>query len=311
MPARSPIRRPPATETMTTMTCDPGGLILHLEKVLHAPRERVFAAFVEPEQLAEWWGPAGFTTHSVDLDVRAGGRYRITMQPPDGEAFHLCGAYSEVDQPRRLVYTFEWEEPDPDDQVTVGDALAPRPSQGNEARARSAAICDRGATGAPRGGLDGNTRAARAVSGLGPVRATFPTVAQQRPSTRAEFCPRDSTPSARSTAGSRVNFLAASNVIRLIAKAARSWPSADSLRQLDDDPLRAADVAEPIEPPRHVPLEGHSPHSRAAGRRWPGSYFGRIFARSQTRGSDAASRSRTPGFDLRSAAKRSPSLAPR
>ena len=101
------------------MTDKTGGLILHLERVLQAPRERVFAACVEPENLAEWWGPAGFTATRIDLDARAGGRYRITMQPPDGEAFHLSGAYSEVDPPRRLVYTFEWEEPDPDDQETV------------------------------------------------------------------------------------------------------------------------------------------------------------------------------------------------
>ena len=101
------------------MAGDPGGLILHLEKVLHAPKERVFAACIEPEKLAEWWGPAGFTARGVDLDVRNGGRYRITMQPPEGEPFHLRGEYSEVDPPRRLVYTFEYEEPDPDDQETV------------------------------------------------------------------------------------------------------------------------------------------------------------------------------------------------
>ena len=79
----------------------------------------MFAACVEPKQLAEWWGPEGFTASSVDLDVRNEGRYRITMQPPDGEAFHLSGRYREVDPPCRLVYTFEWEEPDPDDQETV------------------------------------------------------------------------------------------------------------------------------------------------------------------------------------------------
>ena len=101
------------------MTGDPDGLILHLEKVLQAPKESVFAACVEPKRLAEWWGPADFTTLSVDLDVREGGRYRIAMQPPDGEAFHLRGEYSQIDPPRRLVYTFEWEEPDPDDQETV------------------------------------------------------------------------------------------------------------------------------------------------------------------------------------------------
>jgi uncharacterized protein YndB with AHSA1/START domain len=101
------------------MTSDTSGLSLHLERVLRAPRERVFAACVEPEQLAEWWGPAGFTTPKVDFDVRDGGRYRITMQPPDGEAFHLRGQFSEVDRPRRLVFTFEWEEPDPDDRETL------------------------------------------------------------------------------------------------------------------------------------------------------------------------------------------------
>ncbi len=101
------------------MTDDSAGLTLHLEKVLQARTERVFAACVEPEKLAEWWGPAGFTSPSLDLDVREGGRYRITMQPPDGGAFHLRGEFSEVDPPRRLVYTFEWEEPDPDDQETV------------------------------------------------------------------------------------------------------------------------------------------------------------------------------------------------
>ena len=101
------------------MTGDRGGLILHLEKVLQVSKESIFAACVEAEKLAGWWGPAGFSTHSVDLDVRVGGVFRITMQPPDGEAFHLRGEYLEVDPPRRLVYTFEWEEPDPDDQETV------------------------------------------------------------------------------------------------------------------------------------------------------------------------------------------------
>ena len=90
------------------MTVDPSRLTLHLERVLRAPRARVFAACAEPDQLGGWWGPAGFTAPSVDLDVREGGRYRITMQPPDGDAFHLNGQYSEVDPPRRLVYTFVW-----------------------------------------------------------------------------------------------------------------------------------------------------------------------------------------------------------
>jgi uncharacterized protein YndB with AHSA1/START domain len=55
----------------------------------------------------------------VTLDVRVGGAYRIAMQPPEGELFHLVGEYLEVRSPSRLAYTFRWEPPDPDDQETV------------------------------------------------------------------------------------------------------------------------------------------------------------------------------------------------
>jgi uncharacterized protein YndB with AHSA1/START domain len=41
------------------------------------------------------------------------------MQPPEGDAFHLSGEFREIEAPRRLVYTFVWEDPDPDDQETV------------------------------------------------------------------------------------------------------------------------------------------------------------------------------------------------
>ena len=101
------------------VTGESADLSIHLEKVLQAPVERVFAACVEPVRLAQWWGPAHFTTPGLELDVRNGGRYRITMQPPAGDAFHLRGEFREVDPPRRLVYTFVWEEPVPDDQETV------------------------------------------------------------------------------------------------------------------------------------------------------------------------------------------------
>lgn len=100
--------------------------------MLDAPRERVFRALSEPTALARWWGPAGFTTPEIALDVRVGGSYRFGMQPPDGDLFHLAGEFVEIEPPSRLVYTFRWEEPDPDDRETsvelsldeVGDATA-------------------------------------------------------------------------------------------------------------------------------------------------------------------------------------------
>jgi uncharacterized protein YndB with AHSA1/START domain len=98
---------------------DPSGLSLHLEKVLRAPRAHAFAAFVDEGALAAWWGPYDFTVPKVEICAREGERYRFTMQPPEGAAFHITGEFREVEPPQRLVYTFEYEEPDPDDQETL------------------------------------------------------------------------------------------------------------------------------------------------------------------------------------------------
>jgi len=100
---------------------DTGGLTLRLHREMPAPRPVVFSSCVEPADLAQWWGPHGFTTPEIDLDLRVGGGYRFGMQPPDGELFHLSGEFREIEQPARLVYTFRWEEPDPDDRETVVD----------------------------------------------------------------------------------------------------------------------------------------------------------------------------------------------
>lgn len=101
------------------MTAQPSGLTLHMKRVLRAPRWLVFRALTEPNELAKWWGPHGFTAPSVEVDLRFGGSYRIAMQPPEGDGFYLVGEFREVDPPTRLAYTFRWEDPDPDDQETV------------------------------------------------------------------------------------------------------------------------------------------------------------------------------------------------
>jgi uncharacterized protein YndB with AHSA1/START domain len=92
--------------------------LLHLERQLPVPPATVFSAMTDPDQLAKWWGPAGFAVPELELDLRAGGSYRITMQPPDAEVFHLQGEFTAVEPPERLAYTFRWEEPDPDDVET-------------------------------------------------------------------------------------------------------------------------------------------------------------------------------------------------
>ena len=90
-------------------------LTLKMKRVLTAVPSVVFRAFSDPSELAEWWGPEGFTTPSLEFQPRVGETYRIEMQPPEGDAFYLTGEFREVEPPARLAYTFVWEDPDPDD----------------------------------------------------------------------------------------------------------------------------------------------------------------------------------------------------
>ena len=92
-----------------------GSLSLELRRVMPAAPPVVFGAVAEADQLAKWWGPRGFTIPSLTFEPRAGDRYRIEMQPPEGDPFYLSGEFREVDPPSRLAFTFAWEDPDPDD----------------------------------------------------------------------------------------------------------------------------------------------------------------------------------------------------
>jgi uncharacterized protein YndB with AHSA1/START domain len=95
------------------------GLRLEMERVLPAAPSVVFGAFSVANELAQWWGPKGFTTPSLEFDPGVGENYRIEMQPPEGDHFYLTGEFREVDPPVRLAFTFVWEDPHPDDVETL------------------------------------------------------------------------------------------------------------------------------------------------------------------------------------------------
>jgi uncharacterized protein YndB with AHSA1/START domain len=94
-------------------------LNLEMKRVLPAARAIVFEAFCDPNELSRWWGPQGFTTPSIEFEPRVAAPFRIEMQPPEGDAFHLGGEFREVDPPARLAFTFVWEPSDPDDLETL------------------------------------------------------------------------------------------------------------------------------------------------------------------------------------------------
>ena len=83
---------------------------LVIKRVLDAPRELVFAAWADPAQAAQWWGPKGFTTISAEMDVRVGGAWRRRMRSPEGSEHVSRGVYREIVRPERLIFTFSWEQ---------------------------------------------------------------------------------------------------------------------------------------------------------------------------------------------------------
>jgi uncharacterized protein YndB with AHSA1/START domain len=74
------------------------------ERVLAAPRDRVWRMWTDPSEVACWWGPDGFTTTVESMDVRVGGLWRLTMHGPDGRDYPNLTVYTEVTAPSRLVY---------------------------------------------------------------------------------------------------------------------------------------------------------------------------------------------------------------
>jgi uncharacterized protein YndB with AHSA1/START domain len=83
-------------------------------RVFDAPRELVWRAWTDPEHLARWYGPNGFTVTTREMDVRAGGIWRHTLHGPDGTDYPNLTRYVEVVPPERLVYEHGSAERDED-----------------------------------------------------------------------------------------------------------------------------------------------------------------------------------------------------
>ena len=80
-----------------------------LTRLLKAPRDLVFRAFVEPDLMRHWWVPRGFTMLSCTLDLREGGTWRMTIRSDDtGTVQTEVGVYREIRPPERLVFTHAW-----------------------------------------------------------------------------------------------------------------------------------------------------------------------------------------------------------
>jgi uncharacterized protein YndB with AHSA1/START domain len=78
---------------------------LTIMRVFDVPRELVWKAWTEPERVKRWWGPKGFTSPVIKIDLRVGGEYLSCMRSPEGQDFWSKGIFREIVALERLVMT--------------------------------------------------------------------------------------------------------------------------------------------------------------------------------------------------------------
>jgi uncharacterized protein YndB with AHSA1/START domain len=93
---------------MSAQGTDPPGALADREivstRVVDAAPALVFEAFADPDHLARWWGPKGFTNTFREFDLRPGGAWRFVMHGPDGADHENESAFVEVARPERIVF---------------------------------------------------------------------------------------------------------------------------------------------------------------------------------------------------------------
>jgi uncharacterized protein YndB with AHSA1/START domain len=97
------------------------GFALQIRRTFAAPREKVFAAWAEREQLEKWMCrdvAAHVITHHAQ-DIRTGGHYLMEIHDPaKGETYWGQGEYLEVKPPEKIVFSWSWKKEEPDGSRT-------------------------------------------------------------------------------------------------------------------------------------------------------------------------------------------------
>ena len=99
---------------------------LTIRRTFDAPRELVFKAWTDGDQLKRWCCPTGFTIPFSEGDIRPGGMFRTCMRSPQGEDNWLQGTYQDIVPVERITFTHSWENEDgsPQHETLVTITLA-------------------------------------------------------------------------------------------------------------------------------------------------------------------------------------------
>jgi uncharacterized protein YndB with AHSA1/START domain len=88
----------------------PDKVSLEIKRVIKAPRERVYAAWTDPAQLREWFGPENVQTRSLVAEARVGGKFRWDIVNSEGEKMTMRGEYRELQPDKKIVFTWKWQD---------------------------------------------------------------------------------------------------------------------------------------------------------------------------------------------------------
>jgi len=83
---------------------------LEISRVIEAPRDRVYAAWTDPEQLKKWFGPENVRTRNLIADARVGGEFRWDIINSEGEEMTMRGEFRELQPDKKIVFTWQWED---------------------------------------------------------------------------------------------------------------------------------------------------------------------------------------------------------
>lgn len=78
--------------------------VVEITRVFDFPRESVFRMWIEPRNVARWWGPEGCVVVVCEVDTRPGGAMRIDVQMPDGPVHTMTGTFRKVVAPELLIF---------------------------------------------------------------------------------------------------------------------------------------------------------------------------------------------------------------
>ena len=85
-------------------------LSVEIKRLIKAPPDQVYAAWTDPAQLKQWFGPENVQTRDLIADACVGGKFRWDLINSEGEKMTCRGEYRELQQDKKIVFTWQWED---------------------------------------------------------------------------------------------------------------------------------------------------------------------------------------------------------